>query len=186
MDFERVIHWIPVIRIGSILGQNYDMFGCLFGIRNHGHFRPIAPMRGIPIDASYEVRGDLKEIADSEWRDECYAYTWITWEEIKSIDWEEEAEELDERAHVYEREEDGELVWHRKGVVLNKLPPEAWEVLRAGKVWEQGDEVFKLEKMKRKEAFDSDDEWELLFELMEVLAKRYGDPNVRMVIWFND
>ncbi len=97
MDFERVMHWIPVIRIGSILGRNYDMFGCLFGIRSQGHFRAIAPMRGIPIDASYELRGDLKEIADSEWRDEFYGYTWITWEEIKSIDWEEEAEELKAR-----------------------------------------------------------------------------------------
>jgi len=162
------------------------MFGCLFGIRNHGHFRPIAPLRGIPIDVSDELRGDLKVLADAAWRDECYAYTWITWEEIKHIDWEEEAEEFDERAHVYERAEDGELVWHRKGVVPNELPPQAWEVLRTGKVWEQGDEVFKLAKMKRKEVFDASDDWELLFELMEVLAKRYGDPHVRLVIWFND
>lgn len=179
--------WYAVIRVGSLASRNYDLFGCLFGVgvRNYAHFRPIAAGRGLPPDASSEMQEEYEKYAQFRLSGEDFAYTWITWQEIKQIDWEEEAEEPDERPNVYEREENGELTWLRKGAVLRELSEEAWQTLRAGKTWEQEDQIFKLEKMKRKEALDGDWEWQLLFDMMALLAKAYGDENVRMVVHFS-
>lgn len=178
----------PVIRLGCLPSRDYDMFGSLFGVRNYALFKPIAAKRGIPIDVSYDVQQALREIADADprMRDEFHSYTWITWKEIKNIDWEEEAEAFDNRAHVYTKDENGELIWQRKGLFGHeKLPDEAWKILRAGKPWEQGNNVYHLKKMKRKEALENEWEWQLLFDMMELLANRFGDEHVRMIVWFD-
>jgi len=175
--------WYPVIRIGCLPSRNYDMFGCLFGVRNSAHFKPIAANRGTPSDVSYDARGELREIADAEpkLRDEFHSYSWIRWAEIKNIDWEEEAEAVDECVHEYRRTADGDLVYVTKS--RPTLSPEVWQVLQEEPVWEREEKVYKVEKMKRKDALDW--EWQLLFDMMKLLATSYGDEHVRMIVWFN-
>lgn len=127
--------WYAVIDAGELLDRNYDAFGMLFGVRNRAGFAPVADHRGLPADVSDSVRehGTPPEDADDEmWI--CYhSPTWVSWAEIKAINWEESA--LDR-------------------------------------------------PLTRRDALD--DSFQMVFELMETLAKRVGDNNVRLVVWFDN
>ena len=74
--------WWAVINAGILLDQSYAMYGSLFGIRNTTTFVPAAPSRGLPEDISEEVKGDA--VGEG-----FHSYTWITWEELQAIDWDE-------------------------------------------------------------------------------------------------
>ncbi|HLG61180.1 MAG TPA: hypothetical protein VKY19_04550 [Ktedonosporobacter sp.] len=178
-------------------GRNYDSFGCLFGWKNFAHFRPIARGRGLPPDVSPEIRN-----AYAEAEEYAAGTTWISWSEIKAIDWEEESEQADSRIHRYERNEQGELVykgkaaWSREFMELvnsQQLETEAGTMLSImealfvmptrpeGQQWEKGNVVYKAEKLKRKEACS---DWHGVFDAMQKLATTYGDDGVRLVVWF--
>src|SRR5579862_3951621 len=80
--------WMAVLQIWPLLERNYLMFGSLFGVRNLAGFRPVAPERGIPADASTEVKQEFT--ADqAEYPAQSHWPSWISWQEIKAIDWEE-------------------------------------------------------------------------------------------------
>ena len=85
--------------------RNYDAFGCLFGIRNYANFRPLATERGLPADASEAVRAELDRL--SQWPDQAYGTTWVSWAELVAIDWTEEAEAPDSRLHRYRQTPEG-------------------------------------------------------------------------------
>lgn len=101
--------------------RNYDAFGCLFGVRNYANFRPLAADRGIPVDASETVRAELDQLA--QWPDQAYGTTWITWAEIKEVDWGEPAEKADSRLHQYRQTPDG----------FRLTGKSAWNSLRASR-----------------------------------------------------
>ena len=127
-DNDDAKQWWPVINVEVMLNQNYALFGSLFGVRNPTTFAPVAEGRFLPDDASERIR---RETDDEGYLD----HTWITWEELKAIDW-------DEVGWINENEQ---LTRHS---VLGDLG-------------------------------------QLLMELMASLARHYGDPNVRLVVWFN-
>jgi len=179
VEVKEKYGWASVICIDELIWRNYDMFGSLFGVRNYAGFRPIAPNRGFPEDASYITKRDYKG-----WGIDAHSATWITWKEIKEIDWEEEAEREDARIHVYKVREDGTLEYRHKFLWSSELTHEDYRILREKKELRKDNIVYKLEKIKRKDALSND--WKALFELMEVLAKRYGDENVRLVVWFDN
>ncbi|HEY7416403.1 MAG TPA: hypothetical protein VH593_14515 [Ktedonobacteraceae bacterium] len=179
-------------------GRNYDSFGCLFGVQNYANFRPIAEGRGLPPDVVPETRkrhaGFGPEVAGT---------TWISWAEIKAIDWEEESEQADSRIHRYERNENGELVftgkaaWSREfAELLNSQQLEtesgtlqsiagaliASQVWPEGQQWEKGNVVYRAEKLKRKDVCN---DWQAVFNKMRELAATYGDDGVRLVVWFD-
>ncbi|HEY8983738.1 MAG TPA: hypothetical protein VIU15_29685 [Streptomyces sp.] len=62
-------------------GNAYNALACLFGVRNSFGFRPLAEGRGLPGDASREVR--------EQWHGGTYGATWISWAELEAADWEE-------------------------------------------------------------------------------------------------
>ena len=84
--------WTAVITVGSILDQNVDMFGSLFGVRNVSRFRPLAPDRGFPSDPSLVLAEEISELQPFLARREIGHASWLTWAEIDRIDWEEPAE----------------------------------------------------------------------------------------------
>ncbi len=179
-------------------GRNYDSFGCLFGFCNYANFRPIAEGRGLPPDASSEVREYYEGYGE-----EPAGASWVSWAEIKAIDWEEESEQPDSRIHRYERNEQGELIftgkaaWDREfeelvnsqmleteagtmasimGAVLGMKP-----IRQEGQQWEKGNVVYRAEKLRRKDVCD---DWSGVFNAMEQYAATYGDDGVRLVVWF--
>ena len=85
-------NWSAVIDAGGgLLFGNYHAYGCLFGVAN-SDFEPLAPGRGIPEDASERVRQDL-----AAWDTDAFSPSWVTWAEIKAMDWEEEAADGESR-----------------------------------------------------------------------------------------
>ena len=54
--------WWPIIKIDYLVNRNYDIFGCLFGVRNYANFKPIAPDRGLPEDVSSLVKEIFEKV----------------------------------------------------------------------------------------------------------------------------
>ncbi|HET6356874.1 hypothetical protein [Streptomyces sp.] len=172
--------------------RNYDAFGCLFGIRNYANFRPLAAERGRPVDASETVRSELDALA--AWPDQAFGTTWITWTELKTVDWDEPAELPDSRIHQYRQTSDGlKLVgkasWDARFAQALKLPqrpsdpPPTWP---EGTEWLIGDTLFRSETLRRRDAVREDGEWKPVWTVMETLASQHGDDNVRLVVWFDN
>lgn len=80
-------HWHAVVMIEDLVDRSPGMFRSLFGHRNHGEIRPIAKGRGLPPDASVEVKSACED-------DGAVGTTWILWSEIAAIDWDEEETEM--------------------------------------------------------------------------------------------
>ena len=83
-DNDKYRLWVPVLQIDYVVGRNYCMFGNLFGVRNYKLFEPIAAGRGIPDDVSDLVRNDYEG-----WGPDAHSESFITYKEVKSIDWNE-------------------------------------------------------------------------------------------------
>jgi hypothetical protein len=193
-DYAGDLSWFAHDKL-KVVGH-YDLFGCLFGVCNYANFRPVAPDRGIPQDASDEVN---KEVANFQrWAEgdplAFHSPTWITWSEIKRIDWRQEALGADSRLHRYQRTEDGSLVYEGKsswsgelveatGVNFADALLNKW-IWREGFELEAGKHVYRAEKLQRKDALSL--EWVDVFKTMESLAAEYGDERVRLVVWFGE
>jgi hypothetical protein len=149
--------WTKAITIGAFIDRNYDVYGCLWGFRNGTHFRPL--------------------IGDSEH---------ITYKHIREADWDEEAEDLDERITVFNILENGEEEWSYKvGKETNMITDEERKHLAFGGSVELINGAGRLQRCRRELHKRKDilpDKVNLLFSLMELLANEYGDENVRMKI----
>ncbi len=171
--------WKPVLDLFWLYDvRDYDSFGCFFGVRNYAQFRPIAPERGLPVDVSAQVK------KDAERSDGAFGQTWISWDEIKQIDWDEESVHVDERIHRYERNQQGELIPKGKALIEHEFAERVGYDQRIGdqeQEWDLGDVVYRRERMKRK---DIKANWNELFHFLATLAARYGDECVRLVVWF--
>jgi hypothetical protein len=110
LPFYEERGWQPVIDLFWLHSvRDYDAFGCFFGVRNYAGFRPLAPERGLPADVSPQVKQEVERFGK-----EAFGLSWIAWEEIKQIDWDEESLHVDKRVHEYRRNERGELVYSVK------------------------------------------------------------------------
>ncbi|SEO15374.1 hypothetical protein [Actinacidiphila rubida] len=175
--------------------RDYDAFGCLFGVRNYAGFRPLAADRGMPADASEAVRAELATLA--RWPDQMYGVTWITWAEVKRIDWDEPAETTDRRPHRYQRTPEG-LRYLGKGawdpVQAKVLAPsnatrdarDAGDGRPDGTEWTVGDTVYRAQRLRRRDAVEIGGTWQPVWTTMETLAALHGDDNVRLVVWFGN
>ncbi|MYS21273.1 hypothetical protein GA0115240_128517 [Streptomyces sp. DvalAA-14] len=151
--------------------------------------RPLAAERGLPTDASETVRAEF-----GRWPGEVFGATWITWAEVKRVDWDEPAETIDRRVHRYQRTADGlryvgKAVWdagHAEALGTPDSisdPVEGWP---EGTEWTVGDTVFRAQKIRRRDAVQPGGEWQPVWTAMETLASLHGDDNVRLVVWFDN
>ncbi|MBU8860533.1 MULTISPECIES: hypothetical protein [unclassified Micromonospora] len=166
------------------LPRHYDAFGLLFGVRNHAGFEPVAPGRGLPDDAGADL---LALLADGG-----HDHTWVTWAQLASVDWSAQAPRVDDRIHEYEltsqgprfvgkagqhgrawREIAGEHADHR-----GSSYPEGTEWRAAGRVW-------RVERLTHGDVLRADPQLRALLDRMRELTDRYGDDNVRLVVWFD-
>lgn len=194
---EDDARWAAAIDIDLLYaGRGYDAFGCLFGVRNYAGFRPLAAGRGLPADASEAVRGEF-----ADWGSDGHSPTWISWAELKGVDWAEPAEAVDARIHEYRRTPDGwvmssKAAWSARvaEVVELSMRREPGRLLTyeahdwpEGTEWPDGDDrLYRIGRMTRGEAVERDEEWKPLFTVMEVLAALHGDDNVRLTVWFDN
>lgn len=172
--------------------RNYDAFGCLFGIRNYANFRPLAEGRGLPADPSETVREELDRL--SQWPDQAFGTTWISWAELKSIDWDERAATPDSRLHQYRQTDEGlkligKASWSAqfaRAAGLAAKPGDEPQTWPEGREWLVDDVLYRSEVMTRRGAVPRDGEWKPVWTVMEALAALHGDDNVRLVVWFDN
>ncbi|MFJ8746744.1 hypothetical protein ACIRL2_46320 [Embleya sp. NPDC127516] len=166
------------------IDRNYDAFGCLFGVRNLANFRPLAADRGLPSDACALARARHAECDGDR-------ATWIDWAQLRAVDWDEPAEGLDDRVHEYRRTRDG-LAYVGKSTQSPRLA----RVLGIGGLvrgadyppgteWAVDERVFRVERMRRREAVPPDGRWGRVWAEMARAAKSCGDDGVRLVVWFD-
>lgn len=60
--------------------RSYSLYGWLAGVRNYSDVAPIAPNRGLPIDASHETR-ETYALCDA------HSVTWVLVSELRSVDY---------------------------------------------------------------------------------------------------
>jgi len=174
VEYKENNIWKTKYNVGNEVGRNYDIFGCLFGVRNNCGFNPIAEGRGLPEDMNEELK---TKAHDSDY----HSHTYINLEEIENINWDEEGETEDSRIHQYERK-NGKLEMCCKFGRSRRLDGHMEELNEKGEIELDGF-IFKLEKVKRKDALSG--AWKELIENMKKLGQTYGKENVRMIVWFD-
>jgi hypothetical protein len=163
--------WRGTVDLGRISGRSYDFFGALFGVRNPGYI-PLAQGRGIPPDASPELRDGIIE-------DESLLASWVGLDEVLAIAWTPEmswpARTVD-IFHRTERAEDAPL-YHFSTHYPTHLTREERKLV------DSGQEVAKGRYIYRGRAYDrplSVPDWWL--ELLAQIGK--PEQSMRFVVYF--
>ena len=173
--------WQGIVDVADLLAQCPDgpLYESLFwpGFAELG-FKTIAPERGVPVDASGAVRADLSAARYGD----AYKHTWITWREIRDMDWDQLSAlpDQDHLPHVYSRTADGRLV--HEGVGAGGYA-EWWQ----GKpeIFEDNGKILRYEHISRRKAFEQSMGWPSILTMLRALAQRYGADNVRVVVRFD-
>lgn len=162
--------------------RDYDAYGLLFGVRNFAGFEPVAPSRGIPVDAVVRPTTRYTGIHD---------HTWVTWSELAQVDWTGLAPRVDDRIHEYEVTEDGPVYRSKAGshgqrwrAVAGEDADPRGSAYPEGTEWRSGTTIWRVERLDRAEVLRNPELRELL-ATMRALASEYGDDNVRLVVWFD-
>lgn len=191
-DDPRDIPWEAVVPLDCLyINRDYDAFGCLFGVMNFAGFRPVAADRGLPDDVSDTVR---REHDETDWKPRFT--TWIGWDEIQAIDWDEPAEHADVRLHEYHRTDDGQWPYHSKCTHSREsfearglpVPPLGAPLVvpEAGGVWTLGDVQYRAERLVRRDAVPAESLWRHLWKVMAVFGELHGPARCRLVVWFEN
>ena len=175
----EIEEWAAVTNISLLAKQSYNAYGCLFGVRNYSKFAPVAEERGVPIDASDVFKSETKGLEHHN------SPSWITFNEIEAIDWDESV--VDAYVHVYKRLENGEYATSSAaGYVpdtpFNRQVGDVWVVDGKDTRFYDNGELHKVERITRKDALYA---FQVVFDIMAILAKQNGSENVRLVVWFH-
>ncbi|MER7791312.1 hypothetical protein [Streptomyces sp. NPDC097640] len=187
--------WYAAIEL-SMLGvtRDYEAFACLFGVRDFsGHWRPVAADRGLPADTAEATRAEF-----AGWGEAAFGATWLGWDEVLAIDWDEPALPRATDIARYRRQPDGSLervyrsVWTRGFARASGVDTLAVGADRIGELWDEGTEwevgttVFRAERARRRDAVPADGIWRPVWTVMRALAEVHGEHHVRLVVWFEE
>jgi hypothetical protein len=168
--------------------RNYDAFGCLFGVTNFAGFAPVAADRGLPADVSRRTRELAAGLIPP-----FFGLSWIGWDEIQAIDWDQPAARPDARLHQYGRDKTGAWRYAGKGATSESLAaqlartagPATDGTWPAGSEWLIGQRLYRSEVLTRRDAIRPGDDWDPLWAVMSALAAVHNASNVRLVVWFD-
>jgi len=176
--------WKPAGNLFPFVGRSYDSFGCLFGVRNYAGFDPVAENRGLPANLSREVRTER-----NSWGEDGHSDTYLTFAEVLEIDWSEQAERHDRRYSILDENKEP------TGTKFSLGPASGWtdiveanqDAIDNGKAIpnEDGGKYIQRRKPTREEAISGSWDW-VLNEYMALLADRFDNKSVRLVVWFDN
>jgi hypothetical protein len=144
--------------------DDYLAFGCLFGVRNRVGWEPVAPRRGLPADVSPEIRARYDD--DAAVDEAVGDSTWVSWPELRDLD----MSVRPEAAGVLEVQETPSSPSRRRSPPLDRA--------------QIGDLSFPVRPLSRLDVLGPGTGWEHVFAVMRALAQRFGDDDVRLVVWF--
>ncbi|MFE3876170.1 hypothetical protein ACFXPX_17455 [Kitasatospora sp. NPDC059146] len=180
----------------SLLGptRDYGSFACLFGVRDpHRHWRPVVGARGLPADASATTRA-----GHASWGPAAFGATWLGWDEVLAVDWDEPALPRATRIARYRRRPDGSLEpvrredWSRAFARAAGIDSRTFDFGRLGEHWAEGTEwdtgplLFRAERDRRRDAVPADGPWRPVWTVLRTLAEVHGEQHVRLVVWFEE
>ena len=173
--------WNRYLDLSGFVGRNYEMFAILFGVRNYSAWTPVAADRGFPDDADYSTKEEYQH-----WEGDAHSASWVTWAELEAVDENSETPGYDGWVHVYAPNESGtgELEEVMSFGGSSELSDADMRALDAGETITRGKQVYRRQKATFRQSIGSD--WKRLFAHMELLAKDFGDENVRAVVWFDN
>jgi hypothetical protein len=163
-------YWIGALDAGVVLERDYDVFGCLFGVRNYANFAPLFADRGAP--------------PDSDIGEGCNGLTWATYDELKRIPLDEAALAQDARIGCYEVDASGNERRTGKGAWSGAADPHLARI-DAGESVRVGNQIFRRGTLTRRDALGTRG-FRILMDVAEIFAREYGAENVRLVVWFDD
>jgi len=163
----KEVDWYGIVKVDTLLWRNTNAFSCLFGVRNCSNTVPVAAGRGLPPNKSWEVE---KEIDEPDY----HSHTWITWQELTQVDWDELIVSHSIRRYKKDKKDE----WIYDSTFLSTKAADYTN----GDSWENGEYLHQLKYISRSDAVKST--FGLVFDLMERLAKSYGNEFVRLVVWF--
>jgi hypothetical protein len=172
VEFRDGYDWKPAVRIDELANRNYNLFGLLFGVKNHAGFSPVAANRGLPSNCSWMVRGVYEKSRDAR------AASWIGLDELKAIRF-GSLRRNDPFFHSY-HEKTGQEV-----SAMLALSDREHNHLHAHGALRKGPLILKIETLRRKDLLTKG--WLALIAMMDCLAAAYGGAEaVRLVVWFDD
>ncbi|CAL9543612.1 hypothetical protein [Streptomyces sp. enrichment culture] len=183
--------WLQAMSLYPLYSeQDYTAFGCLFGVRNYADWEPVAAGRGLPKDASAQLRRDYEHWSSL---DALHGATWVTWHELEAVD----MSGVPRRAHGLLRMREPESsalvreywvadTWPADVVDRFGEPPVGGcpATARQG-TWTAGDAKLDFHRVTRAEAIGPGSGWEHVFAVMKALAGRFGPHGVRLVAYFD-
>jgi hypothetical protein len=184
--------WVKALDLWPLLDNGgpagaYPAYAYLFGIRNHYGFDPIAAARGLPGDASGQVRGDLQKYIDTT---ELSA-SWVSWSELADLDmsgpfgpfeaWIDGAEiETRHTAKLLRAGWDAfDIEFAEPPVDLAKLSADA------PLTWTTATMTYTIRELTLGTYFGPGTPWGHVFAVMRALGDRFGDDAVRLVAAFD-
>jgi len=166
VEIREIDEWYDIFKADLLLLRNYDMFGCLFGVRNPANFKPLFADRGIPDDACDEML-EAKERLKINYP-EIHSASYFTYNEITAVDSEVEAIDYDSRATLKTIAKDG----------TTELSKRYYDSLTV-----EEKKTTEKTKMKVKDILEAKDV-KTFINVMKSLAEYYGGDNVRFCCYF--
>jgi hypothetical protein len=193
VEVRHISDWRDIIHAGSLLDQDLNAFGALFGgPTNYSDCEPLAASRGFPDDASRQLRREHDRQAEA-----ASNASWATWAELQA---------MLEDPRVFPFEARADVEWrHADGSLISRFENTNWSASARAAVpgsssWEDDEYVYvrqadadpdnqtrlttvqhTFRKIRRRDLYGG--RWRVLFELMALLAIEYGASNVRLVGW---
>ncbi|MEV6968641.1 hypothetical protein AB0M47_26350 [Hamadaea sp. NPDC051192] len=177
--------WSVACPLHPLLAENdYDAFACLFGVRNYAGWQPIAPARGIPVDASATVREDFATFLHED-----HGASWITWSELADLDMTVSPEGV--HGQLTLTEACLQRTWRPRGSwpaeILDRFgrlpwgstPGASYGVIQAEAA------LLAYQPLTRAAVLGPGTGWEHVFAVMRALAGRFGGDGVRLVAYFD-
>lgn len=165
--------WEAVVtELSPLIGRSYDLFGCLFGVRNYANFAPLFAERGLPNDSPLALDLELRKHMESP--------SWCTFRELDAVDPDEPALAPDQRIHEFRVEDDGSEVLVTKAVWSGPIAHRYDEIRAKGQV-RDGRAVYRSVTMTRRDALKP---LQPVMTQMAAQALLAGRDHVRLVVYF--
>ena len=165
----------------ALFRHENDLVESLFCAKNRTHFRPLFPSRGFPEDVNSDFLASVEGVVSVGAT--VMDSSWVSFEELCAIPWNEEALAVDPRVYKYSRRPDGS-----EGLLGISLEYEGVDLTRLGGVDEtselvDGDTVYRRRRLRRRDLLEESD-FSTMMAVCEALANRYGTSHVRWVVAF--
>lgn len=172
---EYAESWYFVIDTHQIFYQNYDIFGLLFDVRNYIEIEAISPKRGLPRNIANTTKQKLNSEYDHD-------FSYITYTELKSA----YKSKSKSKTVTIETDENGMKI-SNGFFYREKIDFEAKEFYRRvgnRNIWKRKDKYYINSEITAKEILESNKEFNLLINILDLMIGKHKKENIRWVVSF--